>query len=125
MQAGMMLDAQKARIHVAGKTERSNVEINIECIGRDCAFFIVTTEQGAGACAPALLNPLVQLSNRAEIRDNAFAVAVTESCEEFVVDPRTGSSSNFFSTLGLKLRKLFAMPKDDAPARSNHLKPVE
>lgn len=130
-----MLDAQKARIHVAGKKESATAEIDVNCIGEGCAFFITTDQVNKlGVCAPAmhvkLANDLLQIGNRNETRVNAFAVAVTEACEETtVVPPIQGEVDThlFFDLLGKKMRKLFASEEDDAPEpkKPSHLSPVK
>lgn len=118
MMAGLVLDAQRARVHVAGQSESRAVQMDLTCVGKSCMLFVETNDQGAGACAPTLnaiktVEGLTQLNTKID----AFAFAGVEAIEE-----ETGAGS-LLDTFGKKLRALFGNKPEQpsSPPQKPHI----
>lgn len=58
MVSGFIIDAQRSRIHVAGRPESAKAELDLGCIGPPCMLYMTTGKDKhgvpTGACSPAV-----------------------------------------------------------------------
>jgi hypothetical protein len=122
MMAGLVLSAQKASIHVAGRSEAARVEMDLGCIGQNCMMFVKTAEgaqgQAIGGCGVAVAPPLIHLLNN---KIDTMIVATVEGVEESLekVGPMHNNTNTLLYAIARAFRRFIGKPAPKPTGKPN------